>query len=186
MKPTFSSHVGRAVLAAFLLYGCGSDTLGGATGKGGASGTTGAGGWAGTAAGGSGGTMATGGFGGTLAGGGAGGSGGTTGGGGRPFTMNCPFPESTRCQPALCGNGVRDNCGVATNAGCNPTFTEWCDGADLGSATCASRNLGSGTLRCTSDCGFDTSGCSGAQAGQGGTAGSGAAGMGGTSSPTSS
>ena len=109
-------------------------------------------------------------------GGGAGGAAGVQGGGGRPFTMNCGFPESTRCMPSLCGNGVRDNCGVSTIAGCNPTFTEWCDGDDLGTATCASRGLGSGTLRCKSDCGFDTSGCSGAQGGAGGSSSGGAGG----------
>lgn len=178
MNPISSSNVRRVVVAAFLLYGCGSDTLGGATGKGGASGTTGIGGSGGTADGGSGGTMAAGGSGGTLAGGSSGGTtgvAGTTGSGGRPFNVNCTNSQ-TRCPGTLCGNGVRDTCSPFP-AGCVPaTFTEWCDGPDLGGATCASLNLGSGTLRCATDCGFDTSGCSGAQGGNGGTTGAGGAG----------
>ncbi|HEY5447735.1 MAG TPA: hypothetical protein VIQ54_03255 [Polyangia bacterium] len=164
MKPRL-----RILLAAFLLGGCGSDKLGGGTG-----GTSGAGGSGGTSAGGSGGTMSSGGSGG-------GGSGGTTAGGGtggRPSGVMCTYPESSRC-PGQCGNGVRNPCYVSLGLGidCSNSFVEWCDGADLGTATCASRGLGTGTLRCTSDCGFDTSGCSG---GSGGAAGTGGGGSGGT------
>ncbi len=49
----------------------------------------------------------------------------------------------------VCGNGVREG-------------SEACDGADLGGATCASLGLGSGTLACTGQCAYNTSGCSGA------------------------
>jgi hypothetical protein len=163
MKPRL-----RILLAAFLLYGCGSDKLGGGTGgaggAGGGSGGTSAGG-----AGGSGGTTSSGGSGGS----GRGGAAGTTAGGGtggRPAGIMCTYPESTRCLPGMCGNGVRDACSPygGTGIDCSNQFTEWCDGADLGTATCASRGLGTGTLRCTSDCGFDTSGCSGVQGGTGG------------------
>ena len=148
---------------------------------GGAGGTMGAGGAGVTGGAGAGGTMGAGGAGGT---GGGGGSGGTiNGAGGRPFGIVCTYPDSARC-PGRCGNGVRDDCGVSLGAGidCSNSFREWCDGADLGTATCANRGLGSGTLRCTSDCGFDTSGCSGAQGGSGASAGAtgGGAGRGGT------
>ena len=158
------------LLAAFLLYGCSSDKLGGGTGGTGGGG----GGSGGTSAGGSAGTMSSGGSGG-------GGVGGTTAGGGtggRPAGVMCTYPESTRCLPGMCGNGVRDQCSPygGTGIDCSNQFTEWCDGADVGTATCASRGLGTGTLRCTSDCGFDTSGCSGA----GGAGGTGGGGSGGT------
>jgi len=158
------------LVAACLLYSCSSSNLGGGTGGAGGAG----GGSGGTSAGGSGGTMSAGGSGG-------GASGGTTGGGtgGRPFGVQCTYPESSRC-PGRCGDGVRDACYVSLGLGidCANSFQEWCDGADLGTATCASRGLGTGTLRCTSDCGFDTSGCSG---GAGGAAGTGGGGAGGTS-----
>ncbi|HXU02015.1 MAG TPA: hypothetical protein VN903_13675 [Polyangia bacterium] len=182
MKHPLSSSARCIVVVASLLYGCGSGGGANTTGTGGAGGTTGTGDTGGTmAAAGTGGTMAAGGTdgggtGGTMETSGAGGtmgtagSGGTIGGtGGRPSGVNCGFPASTRCRTELCGNGVRDTCYIALPADCiNTTFTEWCDGADLGTATCASRGLGSGTLRCASDCGFDTSGCSGAQGGSGG------------------
>jgi len=146
-------------MAAVLLFGCTSDNLGGATGTGGAVGGAG-----GTGAAGSAGTMASGGAGGTMVTGGAAGTGGRY--------LFCTYPDSTRCTPnTTCGNGVRDTCAgpwAGTGIDCDNPFTEWCDGDDLGTATCASRGLGSGTLRCTSDCGFDTSGCSGAPGGSGG------------------
>lgn len=47
---------------------------------------------------------------------------------------------------ATCGNGVLET-------------GEQCDGADLDGETCASQGLGTGTLACTGDCTFDTSGC---------------------------
>jgi len=169
MKPAFSSSACCIVVAALLLYGCGGDSLGGATGGGGAGGTTGAGGAGGTTgAGGAGGTTGAGGGGGTTgAGGGAGGT--VSGAGGRSSGIVCTYPDSARCL-GRCGDGVRDPCYFSLGLGidCSNSFTEWCDGADLGTATCASRGLGSGTLRCASDCGFDTSGCSGAQGGRGG------------------
>jgi len=47
---------------------------------------------------------------------------------------------------AVCGNGTRE-------AG------ETCDGADLGGSTCTLLGFTGGTLRCLSNCGWDTSGC---------------------------
>jgi len=161
MKPSFASSVACIGFVGSLLYGCGSSTLGAGTGS---AGTTGdAGGMTGAA--GSGGTTGAGGASGTT---GAGAAGGT---GSRPFI--CIYPESARC-PTLCGNGVRESCYFSLGLGvdCDNSFIEWCDGEDLGTATCASRGLGTGTLRCTSDCGFDTSGCSGAQGGSGGASAS--------------
>jgi hypothetical protein len=168
MNPAFSSSARCIAVAALFWLGCSSDLGNGPTGTGGA-------------AGGSAGTIGNGGAAGTLSNGGTMGSAGTTGsagvtgfggGGGTAGTfgpIQCGFPEATRCP--TCGNGVRDTCNVSVPADCDMRFTEWCDGNDLGTASCASLGLGSGTLRCTSDCGFDTSGCSGAQGGQGGGAG---------------
>ena len=54
------------------------------------------------------------------------------------------------CIPHFCGDGVR-------------TETESCDGADLGNNTCRSLGFQGQTtgLACSSDCTFDTSGCTG-------------------------
>jgi len=41
-----------------------------------------------------------------------------------------------------------------------PASSEQCDGRDLGGATCASTGHGTGTLACSSTCGFDFGGCS--------------------------
>lgn len=46
----------------------------------------------------------------------------------------------------LCGNGVQEG-------------NEYCDGADLGGASCASLNLVGGTLYCNPDCTFNVSAC---------------------------
>ncbi|MCD6497981.1 MAG: hypothetical protein J7M25_06705 [Deltaproteobacteria bacterium] len=48
---------------------------------------------------------------------------------------------------AVCGNSVIEG-------------DELCDASDLGSASCASLNLGTGSLACTDGCVFDTSDCS--------------------------
>ncbi len=48
---------------------------------------------------------------------------------------------------SLCGNGSIDP-------------GEECDGSDFGMVTCEGRGFGGGTLRCTSSCTIDTSGCS--------------------------
>jgi cysteine-rich repeat protein len=53
------------------------------------------------------------------------------------------------CVAATCGDGHRW-------AGVEP-----CDGVELGGATCASLGLFGGTLACTAQCTFDTSGCNG-------------------------
>jgi cysteine-rich repeat protein len=51
------------------------------------------------------------------------------------------------CVPASCGDGF-------VNVG-----TEACDGSNLAGASCTSLGLGSGALRCSSSCTFDTTGC---------------------------
>lgn len=50
-------------------------------------------------------------------------------------------------QTQECGNGVQEG-------------TELCDGLDLGGRSCASLNLGDGTLACDATCRLDVSGCS--------------------------
>lgn len=50
---------------------------------------------------------------------------------------------------AACGDGIR-RVGV-----------EACDGSDLGDQTCTSLGYPAGTLRCSSTCTFDTTGCTG-------------------------
>ncbi len=65
---------------------------------------------------------------------------------------NCTFDES-QCfmnQP-ICGDGVIN------------TMMEECDGTDLGGQTCVGLGFDSGTLACSSQCRFDTSGCIGVQ-----------------------
>jgi hypothetical protein len=64
------------------------------------------------------------------------------------------------CGAGSCGNGVRDTCAVCVNR-CVPavSFTEPCDGVDLGGNSCASLGYEGGTLRCGTDCNFDVSKC---------------------------
>jgi hypothetical protein len=94
----------------------------------------------------------------------------------------CPAPDhppAPICGATLCGNGVRDNCQVcgagplsvgcadigATNSpecgslSCLFAVDESCDGADLGTATCATLGFGGGTLACSDRCTFQTNGC---------------------------
>ena len=52
---------------------------------------------------------------------------------------------------------------------------ETCDGADLDSATCASQGFDTGTLSCSSACGYVTSSCSTSSGGGGGGGGGGSA-----------
>ncbi len=49
----------------------------------------------------------------------------------------------------ICGNGIREG-------------TEQCDGVDFGDLSCASLNMGVGSLKCFGDCSLDTTGCSNA------------------------
>jgi glutathione peroxidase-family protein len=58
-----------------------------------------------------------------------------------------------------CGNGVIDG-------------AEQCDGTELGGASCESLGLGTGTLGCTAECGFDSAGCTSGNSGTGGGNGS--------------
>ena len=154
-------------LVLVLFAACGDK--GGGTGTGGAGGnTSGAGGT--TAVSGAGGNRApigTGGAHGTIGSGGAGGALGTgglrgiggdrgeAGLGGRCPSIPSDFPPV--CGAALCGNGRRDSC-----AGSCPvarTFTEACDGADLGDDTCQAHGFGSGALACTTSCSPDETPC---------------------------
>ena len=156
--------IAKAIAAAAVvgwLGACGGGALGtmGAAGSGdttgaaGSGGTTGVGGFAGDNAprGGSGpGGFAGGGFAGI-------GSGGFSGMGGK----FCPSPSTPVCG-SLCGNGRIDSCVVSGETGCPPQpVAEACDGADLGTGTCATAaGWGSGTLACGSKCTYDDAGCS--------------------------
>jgi hypothetical protein len=64
------------------------------------------------------------------------------------------------CGAGSCGNGIRDTCAVCVSR-CVPaiSFTEPCDGADLGGNTCTSLGYEGGTLGCGTDCSFDVSRC---------------------------
>ena len=67
------------------------------------------------------------------------------------------------------GTGVVCPCDTIQDASLSPACgdgivrlgVEDCDGSDLNGQTCASRGLPSGTLKCSSTCTFDTSGCTG-------------------------
>jgi hypothetical protein len=78
---------------------------------------------------------------------------GATCGGGQVGTVRCNARfcelDYSDCKPATCGDGRRDN------------EHEECDGQDLGAATCQNSvdPNATGTLRCTSNCRFDTRFC---------------------------
>jgi hypothetical protein len=110
-------------------------------------------------------------------GGGAGGALGNVGYGGGPTGVggfqhggawgsgsggSCPPAPVLSCGPDACGDGVRTSCKTAAQPGGCATvpFTEACDGADFGGATCVSLGFGSGTLGCSATCGYDTNRCS--------------------------
>lgn len=85
-----------------------------------------------------------------------------------PYSDN---PTSTSYQTQVggafqfyCGDGFRDT-------------GETCDGADLNSATCASRGFDSGTLSCSSACAYVTSSCTTSSGGGGGGGGTPASGV---------
>ena len=108
---------------------------------------------------------------------------GTVPPGGSFGQVACPAPDhppAPICGAALCGNGVIDNCeicgppplyasgtdvGAMTSIACSGSrnyaaaVEESCDGADLGTATCASLGFGGGTLACSDRCTFQTNGC---------------------------
>ena len=77
-----------------------------------------------------------------------GGAGGSTSGTAHTTATGAPGPAtgSTASSGSPCGNGVVDP-------------GEDCDGAALGTATCATLGFSAGTLACTAQCKFDTSGC---------------------------
>ncbi len=69
--------------------------------------------------------------------------------GGTPGRTRTPTPAATP-PPAVCGNGIVE------------VDEEDCDGTNLDGFTCDDFCIGAtGTLRCTSDCFFDVSGCTG-------------------------
>jgi hypothetical protein len=90
-----------------------------------------------------------------------------------------PQKSANQLANGTCGNGVVES-------------GEACDGAELDGETCSSVTVGArtmGTLKCSSQCTFDTTGCVGASSGgTGGVAGSGGtggvAGSGGTGGVT--
>jgi hypothetical protein len=53
---------------------------------------------------------------------------------------------TTQAALTVCGNNKKES-------------NEQCDGSDLGGQTCITKGFAGGTLRCKSDCTFDTSGC---------------------------
>src|SRR6185295_6070480 len=69
---------------------------------------------------------------------------------------SCPQPNEVCLQP-----DDPDPCTCAATCGTMPGIQpgEKCDGADLGGASCVSLKFLGGTLACSSDCQFDTSGC---------------------------
>ena len=156
---------GARYLCALALWGCSGGSNGGANPDAGtaseidAAGNAGAGGAAATA--GTGGTGAAG----VTGVAGINGVAGITGAAGDSQICQPGLP--TNCGASLCGNGARDTCTVPSGHGPCPqvSFTEACDGHDLGGDTCVAHGWGSGTLACASDCTPDTSACSECAAG---------------------
>ena len=84
------------------------------------------------------------------------------GGSGVAGSPNVCIPKAPiNCGEASCGNGTIDTCNTACGIGPCATisFTEACDGTQLGSDTCAAHGYGSGALACKNDCTIDTSAC---------------------------
>ena len=94
----------------------------------------------------------------------------------------CPARQSSNSPicGATCGNGRRDSCPDICppppmpfpppppgDAGCPPPLEERCDGTELGGASCTSLAYAGGSLRCSTQCWFDTSGCDGCEPGAG-------------------
>ncbi|MFH1324354.1 MAG: LamG domain-containing protein, partial [Nanoarchaeota archaeon] len=61
-------------------------------------------------------------------------------------TENRTITISTAVEANACGNNIKET-------------GEECDGSDLGGESCASRGYGTGYLKCTSSCTFDTNDC---------------------------
>jgi hypothetical protein len=107
------------------------------------------------------------GAGGNTSGGGGVSSGGTAGGAvgaGGSGAVCGSMGEVTVCPSTfVCGNGTRDVCAlqwVSFNTCQKSQVQDACDGTDFGGATCTSvGGYPTGTLRCSSKCQFDTSGC---------------------------
>jgi hypothetical protein len=91
---------------------------------------------------------------------GSGTAGASAGEGGGSSGSCCRAPVS--CVAGLCGDGVLDTCTAPSGPGSCPvvSFSEECDGDDLGGQTCMSLGYGSGTLSCSDKCFLDTKGCS--------------------------
>ncbi len=69
------------------------------------------------------------------------------------------------CAPGCSGEDVCDPAGQCVEYWCGDgvrTGSETCEGSDLGDYDCSMLGLGPGTLLCTAQCSFDTSGCSAA------------------------
>jgi hypothetical protein len=77
------------------------------------------------------------------------------------FACNDPW---SWCGAGACGNGKVDSCQVAIEGRCGErkieSVTEVCDGTSLNGETCQSLGYSGGTLKCSSLCGFDVTGCS--------------------------
>jgi hypothetical protein len=82
---------------------------------------------------------------------------------GGAFNYRC---TASPCElPPVIGGGVTGTAYpviLASSCGDNVRYAalEQCDGADLGAQTCSSLGHGSGTLRCSTTCTYDFSGCS--------------------------
>lgn len=74
---------------------------------------------------------------------------------GRPTSTNYAQESGVPLQGPFCGDG-------------EVSSFEQCDGSNLNSQTCVTRGFGSGTLACSSDCTFNTSGCTSGGGGGGG------------------
>jgi len=77
------------------------------------------------------------------------------------FCENISFLQDT---PLCKGGGGNGGNGGAYCGDGNIDAGEQCDGSNLGGKTCVDLGYDSGTLACSSDCTFDTSGCEGAPA----------------------
>ena len=91
---------------------------------------------------------------------------GTGGGSGQSETgpESCSYAGITQVRPpncaaALCGNGVLDWCDWSSVCG-TASIREYCDGTNVGGASCTSMGYPSGTVACRADCTLDWTQCS--------------------------
>ncbi|MEM6732578.1 MAG: hypothetical protein AAF658_13555 [Myxococcota bacterium] len=73
---------------------------------------------------------------------------------------DCDHPQGG---PTRCGDGIAQGTLAPRASRFNISFPsspfDWCDGDDLRGSTCETLGFQGGTLACSSDCNFDTSGC---------------------------